>query len=116
MTNQEKIEAQMIDDVIENFDFLRCHYVMKFLNWCWVHNDNKVPTIDELKSESKKRFESAISLSKKRTRGRSNEGVVSSGGLKATAITNSHKHLTWLELEFILTDWSCDGDFESIND
>jgi hypothetical protein len=116
MTNQEKIEAQMIDDVIENFDFLRCHYVMKFLNWCWVHNDNKVPTIDELKSESKKRFESAISLSKKRTRGRSNDGVVSSGGLKATAITNSHKHLTWLELEFILTDWSCDGDFESIND
>ena len=116
MTNQEKIEAQMIDDVIENFDFLRCHYVMKFLNWCWVHNDNKVPKIDELKSESKKRFESAISLSKKRTRGRSNEGVVSSGGLKATAITNSHKHLTWLELEFILTDWSCDGDFEDIND
>ena len=116
MTKQEKIEVQMIDDVIENFDFLRCHYVMKFLNWCWVHNDNKVPTIDELKSESKKRFESAISLSKKRTRGRSNEGVVSSGGLKATAITNSHKHLIWLELEFILTDWSCDGDFESIND
>ena len=115
MTNQEKIEAKMIDDVIENFDFLRCHYVMKFLNWCWVHNDNKVPTIDELKSESKKRFESAISLSKKRTRGRSNEGVVSSGGLKATAITNSHKHLIWLELEFILTDWSCDGDFENIN-
>ena len=32
-----------------------------------------------------------------------------------TAITNSHKHLTWLELEFILTDWSCDGDFEDIN-
>ena len=115
MTKQEKIEVQMIDDVIENFDFLRCHYVMKFLNWCWVHNDNKVPTIDELKSESKKRFESAISLSKKRTRGRSNEGGVSSGGLKATAITNSHKHLIWLELEFILTDWSCDGDFENIN-
>ena len=115
MTNQEKIEAQMIDDVIENFDFLRCHYVMKFLNWCWVHNDNKVPTINELKSAAKKRFESAISLSKKRTRGRSNEGVVSSGGLKATAITNSHKHLIWLELEFILTDWSCDGDFENIN-
>ena len=73
MTKQEKIEAQMIDDVIENFDFLRCHYVMKFLNWRWVHNDNKVPTINELKSAAKKRFESAISLSKKRTRGRSNE-------------------------------------------
>ena len=112
MTKQEKIEAQMIDDVIENFDFLRCHYVMKFLNWRWVHNDNKVPTINELKSAAKKRFESAISLSKKRTRGRSNEGVVSSGGLKATAITNCYKHLIWVELEFILCDWDCDGDFE----
>ena len=57
MTKQEKIEAKMIDDVIENFDFLRCHYVMKFLNWRWVHNDNKVPTINELKSAAKKRFE-----------------------------------------------------------
>jgi len=50
MTKQEKIEAQMINDVIENFDFFRCHFVMKFLNWRWVHNNNQVPTIDELKS------------------------------------------------------------------
>ena len=115
MTKQEKKEEQMIGNIIENFNFSRCHSVMKSLNWGWGFN-NKIPTIDELKISAKERCLSAIILSKKRTRGRSNEGVVSSGGLKATAITNSHKHLTWLELEFILTDWSCDGDFESIND
>ena len=113
MTKQEKKEEQMIGNIIENFNFSRCHSVMKSLNWGWGFN-NKIPTIDELKISAKERCLSAIILSKKRTRGRSNEGVVSSGGLKATAITNCYKHLIWveLELEFILCDWDCDGDFE----
>ena len=33
-----KKEQEIIDDVLTEFDFEKCHRVMKFLNWTWVFN------------------------------------------------------------------------------
>ena len=109
MTPEMK-EKNMINDVIENFNFLKCHKVMTHLNWRW--GNEGVPTIDKIKESAVERMRSAID----RVRDKENKisssdfTSVSSGGLKATAWKNRYGHLEFIRLEFVLTDWDSDGD------
>jgi len=51
----EAAKQKMIDEIIENFDFAKCHIVMKLLNWEWAGRG--VPTIEDLKISAVKRLE-----------------------------------------------------------
>ena len=105
----EFMKQKMIDDIIENFDFEKCHFVMTKLKWSWVRG---IPTIDDLKRAAIQRMEQAIegALDKKDILPLNSYYFSSSGGLKATAWRNRYGHLEAINLEFVLAEWDSDGD------
>lgn len=111
----EYIKEKMIEDVLEHFDFDKCHYVMTKLRWFWIGRG--VPTIEDLKHSARQRLECAIkgATDKKDRLPLNSYYFCSSGGLKATAWRNRYGHLEAINLEFVLTDWESDGDSFSKN-
>ena len=102
---------QMIDDILKNFDFGKVQTVMFKLNWKWATEDAglAIPTIADLQ-------ECAIDLLSKAAKGvmRSKENgynpdlgyTVGTGGLEATAYTNSNAtEVEVLDLKFVLVQW-----------
>ena len=106
--SQSMMEQKMIDDVIENFDFERCHRAMRALNWSWFGRG--IPTISMLKESSIERLQSAMKGVKSNGLSSSDSYFSSSGGLKGTAWKNRFGHVAGIKLEFVLTDWDSDGD------
>lgn len=108
--SQSAMEQKMIDEVIKNFDFERCHRAMRLLDWQWFGRG--IPTISMLKESSIERLKSAMKgVKDKESRLSVNEAYFSSsGGLKGTAWKNRHGHVAAIKLEFVLTEWDSDGD------
>ena len=106
--NQYDKEKQMIEQIIDNFDFYKCWTVMKLLEWSWGF-EAEVPNVDRLKTAAISRIKDAMQLAKK---GENHKFTyfVSSGGLKASAWKNRYGHIEAVRLEFVLTDWDADGD------
>ena len=99
----------MIEDIIRNFDFKKCHIAMKALNWKWAISA-QVPSIEMLKESAVDRLKCAIMVAKEDKCPKSTF-FSSSGGLKASAYLNRYGHVQGLLLEFVLTDWDSDGDY-----
>jgi len=108
--SQSAMEDKMINEIIQNFDFVRCQRAMRLLNWEWFGRG--IPTIPMLKDASTERLKSAIKgVKNKDNRLSVNESYFSSsGGLKGTAWKNRHGHVAGIKLEFVLTEWDADGD------
>jgi len=108
--SQSMMEQKMIDNVIDNFDFVRCQNAMRLLNWEWFGRG--IPTIPMLKDASTERLKSAMKgVKNKDNRLSVNESYFSSsGGLKGTAWKNRYGHVAGIKLEFVLTEWDADGD------
>lgn len=101
-------ENSMIDDILFNFDFKKCHQVMNAINWEWgIHG--QIPTIEMLKSSARQRLTDAMTAAKS---GKCSKSTYfsSSGGLKGNAWVNRYGHIEGIRLEFVLTDWDSDGD------
>ena len=62
--NINKKEQELVDEVMENFDFVRCHQTMRMLDWRWAIPNNQVPTIERLKTSAMNRIEGAIESAK----------------------------------------------------
>lgn len=107
----EYTKEKMIEDVLEHFDFDRCHFAMKALKWKWFGIG--VPTVEDLKYSARERLESAIkgATDKKDILPLNSYYFSSCGGLKATAWRNRYGHLEAINLEFVLTEWDSDGDY-----
>lgn len=100
-------EKEMIKHIIDNFDFDTCHLVMKNLNWTWwdpIESVLKVPTIDKLIDSAENKLCRAIEGCRELKKGERSY-YISSGGLKASAHKNRYGHITFLTLEFVLTEW-----------
>jgi hypothetical protein len=104
----EDREQSLINDILENFDFIKCHEIMKLIGWTW-HLNYETPTIDMLKKSAVDRLKNAMCEAKK---GRCSKATYfsSSGGLKGNAWVNRYGHIEGIRLEFVLTDWDADGD------
>jgi hypothetical protein len=89
-------------NILNNFDFLKVHLVMKSLNWVWYPKG--VPTVDDITFSARERIESVIKACLLDAKPEE-EYFVSSGGLKATAIKNDYGQITFLQLEFVVTSW-----------
>ena len=62
--NINKKEQELVDEVMENFDFLRCHRTMRMLDWRWAFPNNQVPSLERIKSSALSRIEGAIESAK----------------------------------------------------
>jgi len=99
-------EQKLVDDVIENFNFNKCHRVMKHLNWGWGFPNTEVPSIEKLKKSALNRIEMAIEQLKTDVkRNPSPFYSSSSGGLCAKVYRDRYKNIRAVTLEFILTEW-----------
>lgn len=97
---------QMIDDIMDNFDFIKVQNAMFALDWKWVAEG--IPSIDQLK-------EKAVYLLKGASKLRLDEwldsyweeGIINgSGGFQATAYCDENKtKIIALDLKFVLEEW-----------
>ena len=99
----------MMFDILNNFDFLKVHLVMKSLNWLWYPKG--VPTVDDITFSARERIESVIKACLLDAKPEE-EYFVSSGGLKATAIKNDYGQITFLQLEFVVTSWDLNDPYD----
>lgn len=96
--------------ILDNFDFEKCALTMRFLGWRWAFSPGPV-TVEDLKKTANYLMDSAIEGCLKSKDCRSFEPYHSAtGGLKVSCMKNKFKMIDWIELEFVLTEWSCDGD------
>lgn len=82
-----------IEEIMKNFNFKRVHGVMQLLNWTWMGSD--VPSIEELKTEARKKLETLAEFE--------NKISSMSGGLLARKVRT--KEGDFLSLYFILEFW-----------
>lgn len=110
---QEQKHDKMMNDIIENFNFMKCRMVMSFLGWTWGFPPGRTPEIDEMKKTAKYLMEGAIKGCLESRSCRPGEAYMNStGGFKAEAIKTKYNHLEFLKLEFVLTEWDSDGDYD----
>lgn len=108
--------------ILEEMDFDKIHKVMVFLDWVWVkpildeHDGthkfiSAVPTIDELKTESKKWLEDVWNIPE-----REDVAIYSIGSGGLVAMKCVYDGLKMLSLTFELTNWEFDyNDVQSEN-
>jgi len=109
---EPKIETveDMIDEIIEYFDFDKVKTAMAALDWKW-HIDDRgisVPTIKELKDKAREILESAAEarLGEYKSELWEVPIISSTGGFYAQAWCNEDKtKITFLSLKFVVSEW-----------
>jgi len=100
-----KKAQNMVKEIMENFDFHKCHIVMKHLNWCW-HFNKTPPTIQELKKSAERNIWDCIErMLNEEKMSYHAPYILSTGGFKVTTGKNRYGQLDFVNLEFVLTDW-----------
>jgi len=99
---------QMIDEIIDEFDFNRVQRAMDYLNWKWV---GESVTVDMLKEEARRLLKGAAEArlgDYKNTHWE--QGIINAtGGFQAMAWCNKDKtKIDALDLKFILADWDAE--------
>jgi hypothetical protein len=106
MIQLHKTEQELIDEILEEFDYAKCKLVMDHLNWTWGFN-NQVPSIQQLKESARDRIESAIEGLKSSKKWTHHQPYMSSsGGLCVHVWKNRYGQICDIKLEFVLTEWA----------
>ena len=106
MLQIHKKEQELIDEILEQFNFAKCKLVMDKLNWTWGFN-NQVPSIQQLKESARDRIESAIEGLKSSKKWTHHQPYMSSsGGLCVHVWKNRYGQICDIKLEFVLTEWA----------
>ena len=102
-----KTREQLINEIVENFDWEKTHKAMSLLEWRWVNTitDDGVPTIGNLMVTAVRLLHDAYdgAMKEKETY------QCGTGGLQAIAYVDKGE-LYRLELKFVLTEWDVDID------
>jgi hypothetical protein len=95
---------QVIEEVLENFDFIKVHKVMEALDWKWVGGDTQdgVPSVYRLIKKAEELLKDCVNEIEHRN---TNTLVLSTGGFKATCVKYDDGEIV-LELEFVLSDFN----------
>ena len=100
---------EMINDIMDNFDWAQTHDVMEFMDWKW--RDKQVPSISEMKKSAERLLRKAAELRLGEYKSSYWEmGILAgSGGFQATAYCDETKtKITMLDLKFILNEWDAE--------
>ena len=108
--NQSESIENMIENIMENFDFHKCYITMKFLKWRWGLQNEPV-TIERLKEAARNRMEDTVRYARETEGSPNSPFYTSTGGLKCTVWKNRYGHIVQINLEFILTEWEHDDDY-----
>jgi hypothetical protein len=108
---EKKSQQEMIDNIIDNFDFNRVMTTMDALHWRW-RGSKDTPTKQELIDSALERLHSAIEqvLSPDNKEHKDIGWISASGGFQAQAWKTKKGNLAKLQLEFIVSDWDVERD------
>jgi hypothetical protein len=108
MKKKKLTQKEMVDNIMDNFDFERVHNTMHLLDWRWA--EIGVPSEEKIKREAWKHLDRAIEqvLSPYNTESKDVAYMSASGGLVARAWKTNKNNLSRLELDFVLTGWESD--------
>jgi len=98
---------QMIDDIMDNFDFIKVQTVMEALNWQWFSAADGLPTISELRKQAVYLLRGASELRLgSYLDSYWEEGIINgTGGFQATAYCDATKtKIIALDLKFVLEE------------
>ena len=101
-----KAKQELIDEVMDNFDFNRVAKVMEALNWTW-HVTLGVPFEPDIRAQARKMM---IQVPEKHQPNM--ELNVSTGGLKVIGGYNPMGDLDLISLEFVVAEWVVGSNFE----
>ena len=90
---------EIIDDIMDNFDFDKVHEAMLLLGWRWVNHDTQafeIPEISELRKRARGLMRNAIASSR-------DSYTTATGGFQVDKETIEGK--VFLSLSFVLTSW-----------
>jgi len=97
---------EMIEEIMNEFDFERVHIAMNVLNWRWgIGSDFIIPSQDLIKEEARRLLENVVELTTPYSGSVKGPFSIATGGLKATAWKSKKGNITNLELGFILATW-----------
>lgn len=99
---------QMIDEIMDEFDFNRVQRTMDYLNWKWV---GESVTVDMLKEEAKRLLKGAAEARLGQYKDTHwEQGIINGcGGFQAMAFCNENKtKIIGLDLKFIVTEWDAE--------
>jgi hypothetical protein len=99
---------QMVDEIMEEFNFAKVHKAMEHLGWGWASAKNIIPTIDELRKEAERLLRGAAESRLTQFKNEHWElGIINStGGFSATAYCDKDKtKITSLSLQFVVSEW-----------
>ena len=92
-----------IDEILDNFDFEKCHKVMTFLDWKWFQT-NSVPTIGEMRGNARNLIRDCVKglfLQTSITK----EYSVETGGFVVNAYQSYPGDKVYLSLRFSVSSW-----------
>jgi len=93
-----RTEREKIADILRDFDFKKVHDVMHFLDWKWMSTKNRVPSVDEIRSEAHRLLVDAAN----------EKTCIATGGLRAVYEKGDENDPEpFIGLEFIVED--CEG-------
>ena len=95
---------QVIEEILENFDFDKVHKVMEALDWKWVGGGTQdgVPSVYRLIKKAEELLKDCVNEIEHRN---TNTLVLSTGGFKATCVKYDDGEIV-LELEFVLSNFN----------
>jgi hypothetical protein len=118
MNNVEKVQymdpvVEMVDDIIENFDFDRVQRVMNCLGWTWASTGGTIPSISELHKVARSLLLNSANLRLGEYKDEHwEQGIINgTGGFVATAYCDETKtKIVQLKLEFVVEEWVVNKD------
>ena len=104
---------EMIDDIMDEFDFAKVHMTMDYLGWKWV---GEAVDIDMLRKEARRLLKGAAQARLGEFIDEHwEQGILNgTGGFQATAFCDATKtKIIALDLKFVLTEW--DSELKDLN-
>lgn len=101
---------KVVDEVLEDFDFVKVHETMVKLDWKWYHpgeEGTRVPSLDNVKATGKKLLQETAEKAAELK----SEWVIGCGGFRAEAKyykqdeNYREKSELWVRLAFVLEEW-----------
>lgn len=99
---------QMIDEILDEFNFAKVQSTMDYLGWKWV---GEYVTIDMLREEAERLLHGAAEMRLGKYKNEHwEQGIIHGcGGFQAMAFCNEDKtKITGLDLKFVLESWTAE--------
>ncbi len=99
---------QMIDKILDEFNFARVHKAMVALDWKWASSKSYIPSMDDLRETAESLLRGAAESRLGDYKGEHWElGIINgTGGFQATAYCDEDKtKIIALDLSFVVTSW-----------